>query len=93
MLVDTYTLFFNAYDDARRAIAYLRWHSNDAEKIAPSLFSGRGAARSAPDEVPPTPTAGSTPPPANTPSQVVPAANAPPLAAAAGFPGSAPYAR
>jgi len=88
-----YTLFFNAYDDVRRAVAYLRWHEGDAESIAPSLYAGRGAARAVPEAVPVTPAGGSTPSPANVPSQVVPAANAPPLAAAAGLPGSAPFAR
>jgi hypothetical protein len=37
-----YTLFFNAYDEARAAIHYLRRHIGDAEKIAPSLYAGRG---------------------------------------------------
>ena len=88
-----YTLFYKAYDDVRRAVAYLRWQTGDADKIAPSLFSTRGGSRPVPDEVPTTPAAGSTPPPANMPSQVVPAANAPPLAAAVGLPGSAPFGR
>ncbi|APR86081.1 Hypothetical protein A7982_11430 [Minicystis rosea] len=37
----TYTLFFRAYDETRRALAYLRWHEGDADVLAPSLFKGR----------------------------------------------------
>ncbi|MFT3774880.1 MAG: hypothetical protein QM820_56755 [Minicystis sp.] len=37
-----YTLFFRAYDEARRVVTYLRWHEGDAELIAPSLYKGRG---------------------------------------------------
>ena len=36
-----YTLFFNAYDEARRAISFLRWHEGDANAIAPSLMALR----------------------------------------------------
>lgn len=37
-----FTLFIEAYDDARRAIQYLRWHEGDAEDIAPTLYVGKG---------------------------------------------------
>jgi len=40
-----YTLFFRAYDNARRAVSYLRWREADMEKIAPSLFAGRSTGR------------------------------------------------
>ena len=40
-----FTLFARAYDEARRAVAYLRWHEGDAEQIAPSLYAGRGKAK------------------------------------------------
>jgi hypothetical protein len=36
-----YTLFFNAYGQARRAIAFLRWSEGDADELAPSLLAGR----------------------------------------------------
>ncbi len=36
-----YTLFFNAYDQARRAISFLRWAEGDAHEIAPSLMALR----------------------------------------------------
>jgi len=34
-----FSLFVNAYEACRRAIAYLRWNEGDAEQIAPSLFA------------------------------------------------------
>ncbi|AUX30768.1 MULTISPECIES: hypothetical protein [Sorangium] len=37
-----FTLFVNAYDQTRRAVAYLRWNEGDVEAIAPSLYKGRG---------------------------------------------------
>jgi len=40
-----YTLFVQAYDDARRAIHFLRWKERDADDIAPSLHSTRSAGR------------------------------------------------
>jgi hypothetical protein len=33
-----FTLFIDAYNDARRAIQYLRWREGDAFKIAPNLY-------------------------------------------------------
>jgi hypothetical protein len=35
-----YTLMVNAYDDARRAVAYFRHSQGDADTIAPSLYAG-----------------------------------------------------
>lgn len=40
-----FTLLIRAYDDARRAVTYLRWHSGDVDRIAPSLFAGRAPRR------------------------------------------------
>jgi len=31
-----------AYDEARRAVVFLRWHQDDADTITPSLYAGRG---------------------------------------------------
>ena len=42
-----YSLLLDAYDQARRAISYVRWEENDVEKFAPSLWSGRGGRGSA----------------------------------------------
>ncbi len=44
-----YTLFVSAYDDVRRAVSFLRWKDGDADEIAPSLHSGRGAKRKGSD--------------------------------------------
>ena len=40
-----YTLFTRAYDDARRAVIFLRWHEGDADSIAPALHPGRSASK------------------------------------------------
>ncbi|HET9956327.1 MAG TPA: hypothetical protein VFQ61_17585 [Polyangiaceae bacterium] len=40
-----FTYFMRAYDDARRVVTYLRWEEDDADTIAPSLYSGRGTGR------------------------------------------------
>lgn len=36
-----FTLFVRAYDDARRALAYLLWHDGDVDSVMPSLYAGR----------------------------------------------------
>lgn len=38
----SYTLLYQAYDECRRAIAFLRWHEEDAGDFAPSLTGSRG---------------------------------------------------
>ncbi len=89
-----YTLFVNAYDDARRALSYLRWRQEDVESIAPSLYTGRGGRGTPSSEVkptpvtPPAPTSPATPsaPATATPTEAQSAApNAPP-----GMPGNRP---
>jgi hypothetical protein len=40
-----YTLFVKAYEEARRAVAYLRWHEDDVDDIVPSLFASRKSPR------------------------------------------------
>lgn len=45
MRTRAFTVFTRAYDDARRAVIYLRWHEKDADEIAPSLYAGRGGSR------------------------------------------------
>jgi hypothetical protein len=54
-----FTLFNRAYDDARRAIIFLRWHEDDADEIAPSLYAGRSGTKKKAnaDESIPAPTA------------------------------------
>lgn len=36
-----FTLLVRAYDECRRAVAFIRWHAGDAEAIAPSLYRRR----------------------------------------------------
>jgi hypothetical protein len=54
-----FMLFYNAYAQARRAVAYLRFDEGDAEEIAPSLYlsnaRGKGAAERANPSEPVTP--------------------------------------
>lgn len=42
-----YTLFVRSYDEARRAMQYLRWHEGDADEILPSLYAGRRGSKKA----------------------------------------------
>jgi hypothetical protein len=88
-----FTLFMNAYDDARRAVSYLRWNEGDVDDIAPSLFEGHGG-RGTPDvqPKPPTPPGPPTPAPVATSSASVTGA-APSNAVPTGLPGSVPFAR
>lgn len=61
--VRAFTLLLVAYEDVRRAIAYLRADAGDADAVAPSLFLGRPRPRRATDSeesmptVPPAPVA------------------------------------
>jgi hypothetical protein len=50
-----FTLLVRAYNECRRAIAYLRWYEGDADVIAPSLFRRRGQAKPASDPPAPMP--------------------------------------
>jgi hypothetical protein len=38
-----YTLFVNVYEQARRAIGFIRWAEGDVDDILPSLYAGRNA--------------------------------------------------
>jgi hypothetical protein len=51
-----FTLMQQAYDQARRAITFLRWDRGDADKITPALYGTRGARKR--EEPPTTGTAG-----------------------------------
>ncbi len=83
------TLLLKAYDETRRAVVFLRWHQEDADTIAPSLYAGRGGKK---HDAPPAPTPPAPTPPAPVPPVVTPtngAANLngqPPVPA--GHPGS-----
>lgn len=40
-----FTLFYDAYDQARRGVSYLRWNEGDADTFVPSLYAGRVATK------------------------------------------------
>lgn len=66
-----FTLFVRAYEECRRAATYLRWHEDDADDIAPSLWTKRNRrTAAAPDAMPDTerPTGDTAPPEAPTPA-------------------------
>ena len=37
-----FTLFWRAYDEARRLAVFVRWREGDADTLVPSLYAGRG---------------------------------------------------
>ncbi len=76
-----YTLLVNAYDQARRAVTYLRREEKDVEKFTPSLWVGRGRRRNGSSE----PAKGAEGP-ANTNGAPVFAAPTTP-----GLPGASPF--
>jgi hypothetical protein len=54
-----FTLFRRAYDEARRAVLYLRYHEGDGDEIAPSLYAGRGGrGKAKPEQTDTAPAAG-----------------------------------
>src|SRR5262249_25139756 len=58
-----YTLMMNAYDEARRAVSWLRWHEDDVEKFAPSPSGNRSRKVAEPPPPPaPQPVVPATPP-------------------------------
>ncbi|WP_437487723.1 hypothetical protein WME75_07390 [Sorangium sp. So ce1014] len=93
-----FALLVHAYDQTRRAVAYLRWNEGDADTIAPSLYKGRGGrsasssdtAGAPQDAAPAGPAApaspGAAPPVLPPPDTAAPAASgaAPPGAAVSG---------
>jgi hypothetical protein len=82
-----FSLFVAAYNELRRAVFFLRFHEDDADRLVPSLYAGRGRKRQsdepdAPDEQPSEP----NPLP---PSDTLP--GAPKAIAPTGMPGAAPF--
>jgi hypothetical protein len=80
MRARAFTLFTRAYDDARRAVIFLRWHEGDADSIAPSLHPGKSASKKKPADEPNATLPAATP--VVNPAQPAPAANAGATAAA-----------
>jgi hypothetical protein len=102
----TFTLLMRSYSEAQRGIGYVRWHAGDADRIVPTLYSGRpkrgrnGNADVEDDGSSQSPAAGSVP--SGSPSSTAAAGNATATAAAAttggasapvGFPGASPLTR
>jgi hypothetical protein len=87
-----YTLFFNAYDQVRRAISFLRWEEGDVDEFAPSLFAGRGGRPGAQPQPAPQPQPQFPPanPPANGNPQPQPQIQKADVAQ--GLPGAKPFA-
>jgi hypothetical protein len=82
MRMRAYTLLARTYDQARRAVSYLRWDADDADKIAPTFFAGRGGRRKSTEAAPVTP-------PGPVPSPTAPAVANPQQPAAPAANGSA----
>jgi len=95
-----FTLFLNAYDQVRRAVSYLRWNEGDVDRIAPSLYSGRGNSNArpkpepqpGPSPVPPTPPVTGNSAAASAPTPGAPSSPPHLSAPAAGLPGASPFA-
>lgn len=77
-----FTLFYEAYRDARRAALYLELE--DADDFVPQLYSGRGAANKGAEAQKPTPPASTEPAPIPVPTPVGDLA-------AVGMPNSSPF--
>ncbi len=84
----SYTLFVNAYDEARRGLSYLRWREGDVDRIAPSLFSGRKRKATTDAEVTEEAVPVTTPAAATVVSSIAATATKP----AVGLPGADPFA-
>jgi hypothetical protein len=87
-----FTLFTRAYDEARRAVSFLRWNEGDADSIAPSLWAGRGGRGKPEPKVPASETPAEAG--AGTGTAVAAPVAAPAATGAAvpvGFPGSSPF--
>ncbi len=49
--MQAFTLFVRAYDQAQRAVTYLRWDQGDAERVAPTLYGSRNRKSGKKDDV------------------------------------------
>lgn len=70
-----FSLMSHRYDELRRAVAFVRWHEEDAEALAPSWFAGRNAGRSvrgATPEAPREPAAADAPKTEAAPAKLAP---------------------
>lgn len=88
-----FSLLAKAYDQARRAVTFLRWEQGDVDDIAPSLYAGRGGSKRRATETTNVP----TPAPSAQPNGQQPAApSATPAGqpqASFGMPDGSPFTR
>ena len=95
-----FSLLVKSYDQARRAISYLRWNKEDIDSIAPSLYAGRVAAgRRKGTDISPTEPATTAvvphqePATAASPATTLPHSETNTAQVPAGFPGSDPFGK
>ncbi|MGK4007893.1 hypothetical protein WMF31_35080 [Sorangium sp. So ce1036] len=84
-----FALLVHAYDQTRRAVAYLRWDEGDADAIAPSLYKGRGGRAASSSDTAAAPEDTAAPDGAATPAAPGAATPAAPGAATPAAPGAA----
>ncbi len=84
-----FTVMLRAYEQARRAVTWVRWMENDVDKIVPSLWAHRGRRPSTHEETPTDTTDTTTPAPSPVPV-VAPVAPVAPVDHN-GFPGGSPF--
>lgn len=95
--IRAYTLMVGAYDQARRAVSFLRWNEGDVDAIVPSLYGGRTRSAKPADATSTTPASADATPIAAAPKPVIADAHAatpspsPTTQAAPGHPGSSPF--
>jgi hypothetical protein len=87
-----YSLFFHDYDAVQRIVHFVRWAEDDADDVAPSLFTGRRTSRRGSKTTPATPVAPSMPATPSTPGPLAtPAAHTPEAPRVPGGPGGSPF--
>jgi hypothetical protein len=82
-----FTLLCHAYDEARRAVTFLRWHEGDADTLVPSFYGGRTRKSKSGGET-------ETPAPVDATASTAPNEHVVPAKApepAPGSPGSSPF--
>lgn len=86
-----FTRAVDTYDQARRAVSFLRWNEGDADDFAPSLWAGRGTSSRRRDEEDPSPIAAQPSTPVVPVTPVAPIAQPAAPAIAPGLPGNSPF--
>jgi hypothetical protein len=88
-----FTLFTSAYDNVRRVVTFLRWHEDDVDEIAPSLYGKtRRKSSDTPSPVPPAAGKPATSPSTDPLHAAISSGNGNPAPAGVGMPDSEPFA-